>query len=84
MLLLLNIIVDELYTSPCAIQGLQLVMDEAIHTGWLLGTRQQLSLSNGKDMTAAIGERIQTVVEIKMGDGGHDMAQVCIPVCILV
>ena len=75
---------DKLYTSPCAIQGLKLVMDEAMYTGQLPGTRQQLSLSNDEDMTAAIGERIWTVVGIKMGDVDHDITQVYIPVSIPV
>ena len=55
-----------------------------MHTGRLPGTRQQLGLSNGEDMTAAIGERIRTVVGIKMGDVDHDITQVCIPVSIPV
>jgi len=60
--LLLNIDSDKLYTSPCAVWGIQLVMDKETYTQWLPQTRQQLGLSNGEDMTTSIIERIWAVV----------------------
>jgi hypothetical protein len=68
---------DELYTTPCTIQGLRLVDDEEEHKSTLPQLRRDMGIGPTDDMTLPVLQRIKDTIGYVDADAHVTEAKVC-------